>query len=489
MNSPFNEAKYKALLEGLEATEIRLSQLERTKRIDAEYFRKRFLNLSKILSSKRTQRLNELVSISDGNHFSIAENFTNEGIPYYRGQDVTGHPFIELSSPKYIDEKSFSEPHMRRSHLKQGDVLLSIVGTIGESSLVTTAQPATCSCKLAILRPQKIESNYLSGILQSSYGKSQIERLTRGAIQMGLLLEDMDQVLIPELSEDFKKKISTIIGISQSTIEKSKELQNKAEQTLLSVLGLENWQPTQALSYKRKASDVFAAGRFDAEHFSPKFDQIKAKIKNKGIKTELLSELINPILNGFDIRDFHNSGTPYIRVGDIKDNRINIESAMRINIDISNIKKNISLKVGDILFTRKGSFGNAAPVRNGETKIIISSEIMLIRLKEHSKRYMLPEFLSLFLNTLPAKLQSEQWAHGVAFYSISQEDLNNFWIPIIPITDQKKLVEQIKQQETLLQYAKNLLEAAKRAVEIAIEDSEEVAMQYLQPFMQESDLS
>lgn len=124
-------------------------------------------------------------------------------------------------------------------------------------------------------------------------------------------------------------------------------------------------------------------------------------------------------------------------------------------------------------------------MRKGETHVLISSEIMLLSLKEDSKQYILSEFLSLFLNSLPAKLQSEQWAHGVAFYSISQDDLSNFWIPIIPMLQQQQIMNQIEQQETLLQQSKKLLEAAKRAVEIAIEDSEAAALAYLQPFLQD----
>ncbi len=463
--------------------EVFFSQLERTKRIDTEYFKKKFIYLAKALEQKQKDKLTELVSISDGNHFAIADSFVEEGIPYYRGQDVTGHHFIELSTPKYIDQQSFTEPHMLRSHLRQGDVLLSIVGTIGESSLVTSTRPATCSCKLAILRPTHIEANFLAIFLQSNYGKRQIERLTRGAIQMGLLLEDMDQVLIPTLTDNFKTIITDLVKLSQKAIEKSNLSQQQAEQILLQTLGLENWQPTPALSYERKSSKVFAVGRLDAEHFLPKFDLIKKQVKNKCIQIKKLSDLINPILNGFDVRDFYESGTTYIRVGDIKNNRINIESAVFVNIDSSEIKKNIKLNLGDVLFTRKGSFGNAAPVRKGETHVLISSEIMLLSLKEDSKQYILPEFLSLFLNSLPAKLQSAQWAHGVAFYSISQDDLSNFWIPIIPMLQQQQIMNQIEQQETLLQQSKKLLEAAKRAVEIAIEDSEAAALAYLQPFL------
>ena len=79
--------------------------------------------------------LTTYVNVSDGNHMGISDHFTDEGVPYYRGQDA-GAFFIENSNPICIDEKTFELPVMKRSHLKKGDVILSIVGTIGSLSLV-----------------------------------------------------------------------------------------------------------------------------------------------------------------------------------------------------------------------------------------------------------------------------------------------------------------------------------------------------------------
>jgi restriction endonuclease S subunit len=70
-----------------------------------------------------------------------------------------------------------------------GDILLSIIGTIGAVSLVSTNQSATCNCKLAILRPKNQKSELIATFLNSEFGQSQIDRFTRGAVQMGLLLE------------------------------------------------------------------------------------------------------------------------------------------------------------------------------------------------------------------------------------------------------------------------------------------------------------
>jgi restriction endonuclease S subunit len=59
----------------------------------------------------------------------------------------------------------------------ENDILLSIVGTIGKIAIVTTNDKATCSCKLAILRPKNsISSELLSIFLISKYGQNQIQK-------------------------------------------------------------------------------------------------------------------------------------------------------------------------------------------------------------------------------------------------------------------------------------------------------------------------
>lgn len=99
--------------------------------------------------------------------------------------------FLENASPIMIPEKVFSSPMMARSHFHAGDVLLSIVGTIGSLSIVPeNLGQATGSCKIAILRSKGTYSPFvLAAFLLSRFGQLQIRRNTRGAVQMGLILK------------------------------------------------------------------------------------------------------------------------------------------------------------------------------------------------------------------------------------------------------------------------------------------------------------
>jgi type I restriction enzyme M protein len=58
-------------------------------------------------------------------------------------------------------------------------------------------------------------------------------------------------------------------------------------------------------------------------------------------------------------------------------------------------------------------------------------------------------------------------------------DVANFWIPVLPETEQVRCETLAKQSRALKGRAIRLLDAAKRAVEIAIEDSEAAALAYL----------
>ena len=50
---PFNEVKYKALMDGLECSEINKSELEFSGRIDTEYYQKIFLDYQKAVKIGR----------------------------------------------------------------------------------------------------------------------------------------------------------------------------------------------------------------------------------------------------------------------------------------------------------------------------------------------------------------------------------------------------------------------------------------------------
>ena len=359
---------------------------------------------------------------------------------------------------------------------------MSIVGTVGNASVIYEEFTGNTDRNVATIKD--INSNFspyfVSTFLKSYYGSSQTERLSTGNVQPLLNLLQVKSILIPKLEHKFQVKIRELVKTAHTLKSRSSNFYQQAEDWLLSELGLKDWQPTEeSVAVKSFAESFLSSDRLDAEYYQPKYDQTEKAIKDCGFPFQKLGSLIEPIQNGFDFREYIEEGTPYVRVGDVKNGQINIESAVKIPLSIADIDKPVGLQVGDILFTRKGSFGNSAVVTELEVNGIISSEIMLVRLTSASRQEILPEYVSLFLNSKFGYLQVERRVHGVAYYSISQSDLANLLIPILPKSQQQKIVEKIKSSFSLKQESKHLLEIAKTGVERAIETDEATAMTWI----------
>jgi type I restriction enzyme, S subunit len=141
-------------------------------RIDGEYYSPTYLKNESILSQIRTIPLPQVFFVSDGNHLTVSKHFTEtEGVPYFRGQDINDF-FIENASPVRIPDSVYSSSAMERSHFQAGDVLLSIVGTIGSLSIIPDPfHAATGSCKIAVLRSKgEYSAPFLAAFLLSQYG-------------------------------------------------------------------------------------------------------------------------------------------------------------------------------------------------------------------------------------------------------------------------------------------------------------------------------
>lgn len=462
-------------MEGLEATVARSAQLERTARIDAEYFRKSFLRSAALIEKWNRDSVSDLAHVSDGNHFSISEDFVDEGVPYYRGQDVTGRFFVETAAPIHITREAYGQKHMVRSHLKKGDVLLSIVGTIGELSLVASEESATCSCKLAILRPRKVSPEYLAVFLRSVHGQNQIERMTRGAVQKGLILEDMDQLWVPRVSDGFERRISQIVSTSRATYDLTTQKQAEAEIILLEALGLASWTPPEPLAYTARASSAFAFGRIDAQYFMPAKEQVRQSLG--ALPGQLLSDRVDSVRDQW----VPDRAPPTMRVRnyDVTDALVPLLDAEKepsFAADIGSMKK--VLKDGDVAISRLRAYlKEVAVVRTGDDiPSVGSSEFIVLRPKGTA---ISPETLMIFLRSTPVQTILKWCQDGSQHPRFSERDLLAIPVPDAIAQASAGITEIVQDGFAARHRARLLLDAAKRAVEIAIEDGEPAAMAYL----------
>ncbi len=444
------------------------SALERTLRLDAEFFKDDFTSALLALSRHNLEPLTDTAKVSDGNHFTISDCYTEEGIPYYRGQDISGTFFAEQAKATFITPEAYQRPYMKRSHLQKGDVLLSIVGTIGSVSLFDSDDEATCSCKLAILRPKSILPEYLAAYLSSSFGQNRIRQLTRGALQGGLTLVDMDQFDIPRFGELEGAVARTIQEAKAQTIAAT-QAQQTAEATLIDALGLGGWSPPEPLTYTRSAAAVRAAGRYDAEFAAPAVQALIARLAQSG---ETVGSLASPRRDKF--KPTSSGDFNYIEISDIgADGRCGASS---IAMSEAPSRATWTVHAGDVITStvrpNRRLSAIIAPDQNGH---IGTSGLLVLKPERIS-----PEALMTYLRLPIICDLMGLYTTSSMYPAIADRDILALPCPDIANDVEKAIIAAVQASADHIRQSESLLATAKRAVEIAIEDSEGAACAFLE---------
>ena len=454
---------------------INKKSLERTNRLDSEYYRSSFKFLNKKLNEKGAISLTKLVDVSDGNHLKISEYFQNEGIPYFRGKDINSDFFIENSNPENIPQEVYEKSFLKRSYFKPGDVILSIVGTVGSLSLIPeNIKKSTGSCKLAILRSNGIEPEYIASFLLCKYGQSQIIQNTRGAVQTGLLLEDMDQILIYTSDDGFRKIIQKIILKAILNNRLSKNFYKDAEDKLLSELGLTNWNFVFKQSFEKKFIDIQKSQRIDAEYFQPMYDEFEEKVESFKGGWKKIGNIVT-IKKGIEPGSnlYKDIGVPFVRVSNLSKFGFNSDNQQYISPELYKTISNHQPHKDEILLTKDATPGIAYYIMEEPKKIIISSGI--IRLKIKQNQHVKPEYLTLLINSIICQKQIEKYSGGSIIDHWLIDQVKDTYIPILSLDKQEVISELVHVSFEKLQISRDLLEIAKSGIEKAIEEGEEIS--------------
>ena len=457
-------------MDGHECSEILFSQLERTNRLDSEFYKKKSLSIVKLLEDISAKPLTNLIDVSDGNHMSISDKFIDEGIPYYRGQDIHNF-FIEDAIPIYIDEETFNIAYMQRSHLKKGDVLLSIVGTIGEVSLVSKNDKATCNCKLAILRPHDIKKSALiATYLRTKYGFDQINKFKRGAVQMGYLLEDMNQILIPEFSEDLEQIITKAIESVKLLTDQSNKLYADAENCLLSEIGIDiSTIPNDGVAIKSFSESFGNTGRLDAEYYQKKNYNVINMLNAKGTVKTLCNIYNKPFT------PTGNEYYQYIELANIgKSGEIDGVKSI-LGEELPSRARRLVKKGYVIVSSVEGSLESCAIISNSYDNALCSTGFYVIDSDNYNS-----ETLLVLLRSQPIQMLLKRGCSGTILTNITKDEFEDIPLPNVSFHTQEIVKEKVSNAYFLREKSKELLKCAQTAVEMAIEQNETIAIAWLE---------
>lgn len=157
-----------------------------------------------------------------------SEVYVSEGVMFIRSQNVTFEGLL-LNDVAYIDDKIHRS--MCRSEIFPFDVLINITGaSIGRCCVFPDwfgrANVNQHVCAIRFASPDYYDSNYLSYVLSSWIGQSQIDKLNAGGNRQGLNYQQLRSFQIPWPEKNERKIIVDILKRNDEliTIEKNNHL-------------------------------------------------------------------------------------------------------------------------------------------------------------------------------------------------------------------------------------------------------------------------
>lgn len=443
-----------------------LSKVLNCDRIDGEYFLPVYLENEHRLTAIKTFPLPEKFLVSDGNHMTVSQWFSeNETVPYYRGQDINDF-FLENASPVKIPYGVYNSGPMRRSHFKEGDVLLSIVGTIGSLSVVPKGiGDATGSCKIAILRRKAAYSPFaLAAFLATKYGQLQIMRNTRGAIQMGLILRDLSRIRVPDFPNENLKEIEDLVQKAIKKNHDSKATYASALSLLSSVLKIENLKHDRSLSYTVTFSDVMREGRADAEFFHAKYRPLLDLINNFPAGFDRLGDISHRVEVNYSPGN-SSDVVNYTEIGDVNiaDGRYTYNTVQATALP-ANAK--IRLRGGELLIsTVRPTRGAIAIVADKlpEGVNVCSGAFYVCNIVDRPRREVIWLYLRMVRNLF------EKYCGGTSYPTIDGNYIRDFPVPRFDKQLADSIKRLVKKSKAAAEESEALLTAAKTRVEKLIE--------------------
>ena len=305
---------------------------------------------------------------------------------------------INLKNPRYLDQGDFIKEN-KRTDVSVGDVLLTIVGTIGRVAVVDDTLPKfTLQRSVAVLKPspEQINSRFLmyslQNILDSLLGQS------RGVAQKGIYLKSLRELIIaiPSLSE--QKRIVAILDKAFEAIDEAKA---KTEQNL------------------KNARELFDS--YLQQVFSQRGDGWSRNTLGELGKVSMCKRILKKQTSQVGEIPFYKIGT----FGKAPDAFISSEIYEQFKEKYSFPKK------GDILLSASGTIGKTV-VYDGEPAYFQDSNIVWI---DNNEKSVLNEFLLKFY-----KICDWNPSKGTTISRLYNDDLRRIEISYPEISKQKEII-------------------------------------------------
>lgn len=142
------------------------------------------------------------ISIKDGMHNLPKSLFDNGDYPILSAQNIH-NGFIDFSTKRYVDINTFLKER-RRTNIESGDILLTIVATIGRTAIIKDNTDFLLQRSVCVIKPKRcVLPSYLKYYLDTSKTQAYMQSNAHGSAQAGLYLNQVAEIeiMLPTLKE------------------------------------------------------------------------------------------------------------------------------------------------------------------------------------------------------------------------------------------------------------------------------------------------
>ena len=344
---------------------------------------------------------------------------------------------ISFDDPRYLSKENY-ETENKRTQISAGDILLTIVGTVGRAAVVSKTEKKICLQRsVAVIKPKQelIDSRFLMYQLQSM--RTHLEQEARGVAQKGIYLRQVEnlQIKVPSRGEQLQvvsnlDQISELISLRKQQLAKLDEL---VKSRFIELFG------DPKLNDKGWDSGVVA------DHFDVKGG--KRIPKGMGYSDKITNH-------------------PYLRATDMKNETILEDDIHYIDEDVFQHIKRYTVKGGDIYLTNVGvNLGMAGVIPQKFDGASLTENA--VKLVPKTEKVIDGLFLAHYINSpgIQEYINERKMSVGVPKLAIFRIETMPLLIPPMDIQqDFNTFVEQTDKSKLAIQESLAELETLKKAL-------------------------
>lgn len=466
-------------MDGLNCREITLKEVlvNKDKRIDSQFWT---TNITK--NPRYTYSKIGSVILSSQYGMSIDMNTEKKGYPIFRMNELH-HMLTDLEVEKYANVSSIE---YQAFTLQNKDVLFNRTNSyewVGRTGIYykNDDTPFTYASYLVKFVPDSsiILPEYLTTFLNTKTGVKAIKARARQSVnQTNVNPEEVKEIEIPLLSMKLQRAVEQLFVLANSHRVKALDLYQEADKEFNDILQIPLHEEKIAHSEKNLSNSFLISGRLDAEYYHPKYDALFSTLsKHKTMPlggTRGIVSIKKSIEPGSEA--YLEEGIPFVRVSDVDKYEISTPP-IKISTDFVPNIEDLYPKQDTILLSKDGSIGIAYKLER-DIEAVTSGALLHLTVKDSN--VVLPDYLTLVLNSPVVQLQAERDCSGAVIQHWKPSDIEKVLIPILDMSVQKEIASKVQESFRLREESKRLLELAVHTVEMAIETSEEEALLWLE---------